>query len=174
VPSVTTSIEALKRLSSFPLEAMLQEIGPLALVQRATAQESNANLYKQFTRTVETEGRPPVARHALALMLGLDQGLVISLGRDSPEGELLLGRGVEADVQLPDVSVSAKHAAIRWDGWKRTAWLRDLGSTNGTLVNGRPVTSEVELVESNIVSLGNDTAFLFLKTETLYAMVHTK
>lgn len=175
MPNVTTSIEALKRLSSFPLAAMLQEIGPLALVQRATEfQASGATAYKQFTRTIETEGRPPVARHALSLMLGLDQGLVIALARDNPEGELLLGRGVEADVQLPDASVSAKHAIIRWDGWKRSAWLRDLGSTNGTLVNGHPVTSEVALVESNIVTLGNDTAFLFLKTETLYAMVHSK
>ncbi len=170
-----TSIEALKRLSSFPLEAMLQEIGPLALVQRATEfQASGATLYKQFTRTVEAEGRPPVARHALSLLLGLDHGLVVALGRENPEGELLLGRGVEADVQLPDASVSAKHAAVRWDAWRRTAWLRDLGSTNGTLVNGKQFTGEVELVESNIVTLGTDTAFLFLRTETLYAMVHTK
>lgn len=172
---VTTTIDALKRLSSYPLEAMLQEIGPLALVQRsAEVPQSGANLYKQFVRTVETDGRAPVARHALELLLGIDQGLVIALGRDAPEGELLLGRGEEADVQLPDPSVSARHAIVRWDGWKRLAFLRDLGSTNGTLVNGHGVTNEVQLVESNIVSIGTDTAFLFVRTETLYAMVHTK
>ena len=172
---VTTTIDALKRLSSYPLEAMMQEIGPLALVQRSSdVPQSAANLYKQFTRTVETGGRPPVARHALELLLGIEHGLVIALGRDSPEGELLLGRGEEADVQLPDPSVSLRHAIIRWDGWKRLAFLRDLGSTNGTLVNGHGVTNEVQLVESNIVSIGTDTAFLFVRTETLYAMVHTK
>lgn len=152
----------------------MQEVGPLALIQRAaTPQNSGARLYKQLTRTIEG-GRPKVARHTLSLLLGLDQGLVISLGRDSPEGEILLGRGVEADVQLADVSVSAKHAVVRWDGWKRIAWLRDLGSTNGTQVNGHLLTSEVQLEESNIVTLGNDSAFLFLKTETLYAMVHQR
>ncbi len=175
VPNVITSIEALKRLSSFPLEAMMQEIGPLALVQRATEfNESPAMLYKQFTRTVDTEGKMPVARHTLSLLLGLEKGVVVALARDNPEGEMILGRGVEADVQLQDASVSAKHAAIRWDAWQRTAWLRDLGSTNGTLVNGHKIDGEVELVESNIVTLGTDTAFLFLKTETLYAMVHSR
>ena len=175
MPNVTTSIEALKRLSTFPLEVMMQEVGPLALLQRATQfEQSGAELYKQFTRTVETGGRHPVARHTLSLLLGVEKGLVIGLGRDKPEGELLLGRGVEADVQLADESVSSKHAVVRWDGWKRTAWLRDMGSTNGTMINGHTVKSEVELVESNIVTLGDDTAFLYLRTETLYAMVHTK
>ena len=110
----------------------------------------------------------------MSLLLGLEKGLVIGLGRDKPEGEILLGRGVGADVQLADESVSSKHATVRWDAWKRTAWLRDMGSTNGTMINGHAVKSEVELVESNIVTLGNDTAFLYLRTETLYAMVHTK
>lgn len=175
MPNLTTSLDALKRLSTFPLEAMMQEVGPLALLQRATEfEQSGATLYKQFTRTVETGGRHPVARHTLSLLLGLDQGLVIGLGRDNPEGEIILGRGVEAHVQLADESVSSKHASVRWDGWQRKAWLRDLGSTNGTMINGHKVVGEVELVESNIVTLGNDTAFLFLRTETLYAMVHTK
>ena len=170
----TTSIEALKRLSTFPIDAMLQEVGPLALVQRL-AQDTPAQLHKQLSRTIETEGRPQVARHALSLMLGLEDGLVVPLGRESPEGSLVLGRGEEADVQLFDGSVSSKHARIRWDGWKRTAWLSDLGSTNGTLVNGYAVSAEeTQLAEGNVVTLGDETAFLFLRTETLYAMVRTR
>lgn len=170
----TTSIEALKRLSTFPIDAMLQEVGPLALVQRL-AQATPAQLHKQLSRTIETEGRPQVARHALSLMLGLDDGLVVPLGRENPEGSLVLGRSEEADVQLMDGSVSSKHARIRWDGWKRSAWLSDLGSTNGTLVNGYAVTNEeTQLAEGNVVTLGDETAFLFLRTETLYAMVRTR
>ena len=171
----TTSIEALKRLASFPIDAMLQEVGPLALVQRIAASDSQATLHKQLSRTIETEGRPQVARHALSLMLGLDDGLVVPLGRENPEGALVLGRGEEADVQLFDGSVSSKHARVRWDGWKRQAWLSDLGSTNGTLINGKAVSvEEVALAEGNVVSLGDETAFLFLKTETLYALVRTR
>lgn len=171
----TTSIEALKRLSTFPIDAMLQEVGPLALVQRVVAKDAQATLHKQLSRTIETEGRPQVARHALSLMLGLEDGLVVPLGRESPEGELVLGRGEEADVRLFDGSVSSKHARVRWDGWKRVAWLADLGSTNGTLINGHAVTGEeMELAEGNVVSLGDETAFLFLRTETLYALVRTR
>ena len=169
----TTSIEALKRLSSFPLDAMLQEVGPLALVQRM-ATKDQANLYKQLSRTIETEGRPQVARHALSLMLGLDDGLVVPLGRENPEGALVLGRGDDADVQLFDSSVSSKHASVRWDAWKRLAWLSDLGSTNGTLINGHTVAAETALAEGNVVSLGDETAFLFMRTETLYALVRTR
>jgi hypothetical protein len=172
VPITTTSIEALKRLSTYPLDAMLQEVGPLALVQRAVA--SPAALHKQLSRTIETEGRPQVARHALSLMLGLDDGMVVPLGRDGPEGAVVLGRGDDVDVQLFDGSVSSRHAQVRFDGWQRAAWLIDLGSTNGTLVNGAPVLSEVALSEGNVVSLGDETAFLFLRTETLYALVRSR
>lgn len=169
-----TSIEALKRLASFPLDAMLQEVGPLALVQRQVAGDSPAQLHKQLSRTIETEGRPQVARHALSLMLGLDDGLVVPLGREAPEGSVIIGRGEGADVRLFDGSVSSMHAEIRWDGWKRVAWLRDLGSTNGTLVNGNALNGEVELAEGNVVTLGDESAFLFLRTETLYALVRTR
>lgn len=170
----TTSIEALRRLASFPLEAMLQEVGPLALIQRASGAAAQAQLHKQLSRTIETEGRPQVARHALGLMFGLQDGLVVPLGREAPEGSLVLGRGEDVDVQLLDLSVSSRHAAVRWDGWKREAWLTDLGSTNGTLLNGTPVLEEVPLNEGNVLTLGDETAFLFMKTETLYALVRTR
>jgi pSer/pThr/pTyr-binding forkhead associated (FHA) protein len=176
VPITTTSIAALKRLSTYPLDAMLQEVGPLALVQRAAVGgPSQATLHKQLSRTIETEGRPQVARHALSLMLGLDDGMVVPLGRDGPEGTLVLGRADDVDVQLFDGSVSSKHARVRYDGWKRQAWLADLGSTNGTLLNGTAVNAdEVALAEGNVVSLGDETAFLFMRTETLYALVRTR
>lgn len=166
---ITTSIEALKRLAAFPLDAMLQEVGPLALVQKEVEKPAvRPHLY----RTVETDlGGPKLARHALSLMLGLDDGLVIPLGREGPEGALVLGRAEGADVQVFDASVSGRHAEVRWDGWMRAAWLKDLGSTNGTLVNGNVITGEVALAEGNVITLGDATAFLFLRTETLYALV---
>lgn len=174
MPITTTTIAALRKLSSYASDAMLQEVGPMALVQRAPPQQSQAQLYKQLSRTIETEGRPQVARHALGLMLGLDDGMVIPIGRDSAEGQLILGRSEDVDVVLFDGSVSSRHAQLRFDGWKRKAWLSDLGSTNGTMVNGNPVLHEVELQEANVVTLGDESAFLFMRTETLYALVKTR
>jgi len=50
---------------------------------------------------------------------------------------ILMGRDPAADVSLPVTAVSRRHAEVRWE---RGAWVvRDLGSTNGTLVDGKRV-----------------------------------
>jgi hypothetical protein len=52
-------------------------------------------------------------------------------------GEMTIGRDPENGIMLADPSVSGRHASLvrERDGFR----LADLGSTNGTLVNGRPV-----------------------------------
>jgi pSer/pThr/pTyr-binding forkhead associated (FHA) protein len=60
---------------------------------------------------------------------------------DIPEGGTILGRaaGPSCDIPIGGASVSSRHARIYFDE-ARTAWfVRDLGSVNGTLVDGRPV-----------------------------------
>jgi len=56
--------------------------------------------------------------------------------RDWPlrHGTTVIGRGEEADIRLPDVGMSRRHARLAFDG--RSAVLTDMGSTNGTLING--------------------------------------
>jgi hypothetical protein len=49
----------------------------------------------------------------------------------------ILGRSRDVDVQIEDPNVSRRHAEIVQEG--STYWLVDLGSTNGTEVNGRRV-----------------------------------
>lgn len=49
-------------------------------------------------------------------------------------GTTVIGRGEEADIRLPDVGMSRRHARLAYDG--HSAVLTDMGSTNGTLVNG--------------------------------------
>lgn len=60
-------------------------------------------------------------------------------GRDwALDHECLIGRSPACSVRLTDGRVSSQHAAIRWTG---DAWvLRDLGSLNGTVVDGVLVT----------------------------------
>jgi hypothetical protein len=64
---------------------------------------------------------------------------------------LTLGRGLNNDVILEDTRVSRHHAQLRYKS--RRFWLTDLGSTNGTFVNGQPV-SETALHDGDVVSLG--------------------
>ena len=64
---------------------------------------------------------------------------------------MVLGRGVEADIRLSDTGVSRRHAEIRLEG-HRVA-ISDLGSTNGTSVNGRTVQTAL-LNDADQVGLG--------------------
>ena len=68
------------------------------------------------------------------------------------EGATVVGRGQEAQFRLPDTGVSRRHLEITWDGW--TATLADLGSTNGTTVNGTPVQTW-QLADGDVVRVGH-------------------
>jgi Protein of unknown function (DUF3662)/FHA domain len=67
------------------------------------------------------------------------------------EGATVVGRGQDAQFRLPDTGVSRRHVEITWDG--QTAMLADLGSTNGTAVNGTPVQTW-QLVDGDVVRVG--------------------
>ena len=86
----------------------------------------------------------------------------------NPPG-VVLGRGTDADIQINDPGVSRRHAEIRLmpegPGGIRVV-LVDLGSTNGTLVNGRR-TTEAELVDGSTVRIGNTTMTLRLADEPM-------
>ncbi|MGY4771343.1 FhaA domain-containing protein [Kribbella sp. CWNU-51] len=86
----------------------------------------------------------------------------------NPPG-VVLGRGTDADIQINDPGVSRRHAEIRLmpegPGGIRVV-LVDLGSTNGTLVNGRRST-EAELVDGSTVRIGNTTMTLRLADEPI-------
>lgn len=68
-----------------------------------------------------------------------------------PPGESTVGRDASADLRLDDPRVSRAHAALRLTPDGLT--VRDLGSTNGTLVNGERVT-ETELQPGDQLSFG--------------------
>lgn len=64
-----------------------------------------------------------------------------------------IGRGVEADIQIDDTSVSRLHCAIVLGS---EVIVRDLGSTNGTVVDGNRA-SESVLRDGSIIKIGNIT-----------------
>jgi len=64
-----------------------------------------------------------------------------------------IGRGRENDIVLADPRVSRRHARIECD--RRSAILVDLGSTNGTIVDGKRASGRVRLHDGSVITLGN-------------------
>lgn len=90
---------------------------------------------------------------SLFVFRGNDQGARFELEVDS----VGLGRDVANTIQLHDTEISRRHATIRRQG--RTFTLTDLGSSNGTYVNGQKVQTH-ELASGDQVQLGS-TQLLF-------------
>jgi len=67
-------------------------------------------------------------------------------------GSNVVGRGAECDLQLLDQGVSRRHLDVQFDGMRATVY--DLGSTNGTTINGREVGSHV-LRHGDVLRIGH-------------------
>ncbi|WP_449657357.1 FHA domain-containing protein [Streptomyces millisiae] len=87
-----------------------------------------------FHKPVESAGHEPVPGRLL-VVAGPDAGGVHLLRG----GVARIGRSAEADIPLDDPDVSRVHCAISLDPGGRVT-VTDLGSRNGTLLDGRPVT----------------------------------
>jgi pSer/pThr/pTyr-binding forkhead associated (FHA) protein len=95
----------------------------------------------------------PVGRELGRLVVlespALDEGAVYTLDAHA----LTIGRGANNDVPLPnDEYASTRHA--RFEPRRDGVWLEDIGSTNGTFVNGIRVTRERKLAPGDIVRIG--------------------
>jgi len=94
----------------------------------------------------------------LKIVSGEKQGVNVPLPTDRP---LLVGRR-EGDLVLDDPMVSGRHLQISLEG--DTWFLQDLGSTNGTQVDGRLV-REVALEPGSEITVGSARMVLFVATE---------
>lgn len=74
---------------------------------------------------------PPPPGAAFRVLRGFYEGLEVPVDREW----MVIGRGRGADVVLAEPTISRAHAAVGWDG--QGFFVQDLGSTNGTRVNGR-------------------------------------
>lgn len=69
-----------------------------------------------------------------------------------PVGEFMFGRGPECDVRPNSDLVSRQHCMLQIT--ESGALIRDLGSRNGTLVNGQLVNSEQRLGNGDTLQIG--------------------
>ena len=103
-------------------------------------------------------GRPPGAFSGRPRLLvsGPEPGADGSMQRtyELTAPVTMLGRGTDCDLRLVDPGVSRHHAELRVEDDEVV--LVDLGSTNGTFVNGEPV-RRVSLTDGTRVTLGRTT-----------------
>ncbi|HEY5282479.1 MAG TPA: FHA domain-containing protein, partial [Polyangia bacterium] len=85
---------------------------------------------------------------ALLALFGPKQGLRIPL-----VGNLILGRGPSVDLQLVDGKVSREHCRI--DATGARAMIEDLGSQNGTYVNGEIIRCATPIAEGDEIAVGD-------------------
>ncbi len=67
--------------------------------------------------------------------------------------QLAIGRDKKADIYLADDKVSRNHALVEREG--ALCFLTDLNSTNGTGLNGVPISDKVELKPDDIIVVGD-------------------
>src|SRR4051812_4743065 len=103
-----------------------------------------SDLSENFEKdTLEIPGRGRERRPVLVFLSGELLAVQIPLERD----EVILGRALEADVRVNDARASRLHARITTERDPETGFARyritDLGSTNGTVVNGQLITNAI-------------------------------
>ena len=67
--------------------------------------------------------------------------------------KILIGRSPDCALVIPETRVSRQHA--EFFGRNGQAWIRDLGSANGTLVNGRKISPEAEVKPGQEIRVGS-------------------
>ena len=92
---------------------------------------------------------PAQQRRGPVAMLIVDQS---NRRFDLRTGSNVVGRGSESDLQLLDQGISRRHLDIQYDGNHATAY--DLGSTNGTTVNGHEISSQL-LRHGDVIRVGH-------------------
>lgn len=149
-------------------ETLIELQGELAQVLEETAAERGWRLEGPVTVALRkgtglAKGKveviaevEPAGRAPWAVLEPSEEGTTIEVQRNRS----LLGRSVDVDCRLPDDSVSRRHALL----WQEagSTWVTDLGSSNGTFVNGTRITGATEVEDGSMVAFGTDTYILRL------------
>ena len=82
----------------------------------------------------------------------ITQGSQAGLSADLAGGVIMIGRGADCQLILDDDYVSTRHARVV--GSPSGIYVEDLGSTNGTYVNGQRITAPTTITLADTVRIG--------------------
>lgn len=129
---------------------------------RPTHESERTTLVHSRPGDMTAPGESDVTVPTLVVLSGPKMGLRIPLGN----GDTTIGRSRDADVQLSDESLSRLHAQVRWlpgDAYQ----IEDLGSRNGTLVNGQRLEVQQLLRPGDRIHLGPRVSLHYVLEEEL-------
>lgn len=86
--------------------------------------------------------------HVLIIETGKHKGKRLKL----PDGDAVIGRDPQAQVRIASNEVSRQHCLLMVRGQRLL--VRDLGSSNGTFVNGEPIQADRELQPGDLLVVG--------------------
>jgi len=135
-------------------EALIDELTQL-LQQHATAQ--HYTFPGGISVTLEEDGRLTegvVVVESKSVKGRVEWTPVVEINGDRhrlTRSRTIIGRGSEADITIADTGTSRKHIEILWDGER--AQVTDLGSTNGSRLDGAPVSRAV-LPPDSVIEIG--------------------
>jgi pSer/pThr/pTyr-binding forkhead associated (FHA) protein len=127
-----------------------------------SSKESQSTLRGPLEKQLDVVLTQPGGRKSKAFLMvstGAAAGTVFPL----TEPSVLIGRSLDAQVSINEQAISNEHARIEQNGVRFT--LRDLGSTNGTYVNGQRVVDVVVLAGGDMIRMGS-TTFTFVTRES--------
>ena len=105
----------------------------------------------------ELETPPPPARKAKRQrgqprVFMISQGNQAGLSAELADGVIMIGRGTDCQLILDDDYVSTRHARVV--GTPNGIYVEDLGSTNGSYVNGQRITAPTTITLADTVRIG--------------------
>jgi diguanylate cyclase (GGDEF)-like protein len=118
------------------------------------------------TMVVSIESDQPKEKQSYILILS---GPLMGKMHLLQEGTVVLGRVNDVDIPINDQGISRKHCAISYK--KGQATLKDLGSTNGTYVNGVK-TPEAILADGDKIQISSSTIFKFAQQDQIDNVFH--
>ena len=108
-------------------------------------QPAQTMIYRAPAPPVADDAAPEPAREVVTLTVAGRQHLIT-------EPLVVLGRSRDAGLRISDVNISRRHAELRQEG--AAYWIVDLGSTNGTAVNGKRVDRQ-RLRDGDRIAIGS-------------------
>lgn len=110
---------------------------------------------RTITRELRTAGSETTPASQYGYLTVINPGQTgLQTGKKFPLNQVnTIGRAMTNDIPLNDSFLSGEHALLEWDG---NTWIvEDLGSTNGSWLNGRELDQPIPLTYGDVIQVGH-------------------